>query len=371
MPPTRPHHADPALLSLDGITVDFMGRRAVDAVSLEVAAGEIVCLLGPSGCGKSTTLRVAAGVERQTAGRVLMAGTIVSDPNCHLPPEARGIGLMFQDFALFPHLTVSENVAFGLRGKADRRERSAVAMRQLARVGLAEAAPRFPHELSGGEQQRVALARMLAPDPRILLMDEPFSGLDTRLRDEVREHTLSVLREAGAAVMMVTHEPEEAMRMADRIALMRDGRIVQIGAPGELYDHPVDTGAAAFFSDVNVLRFEVRGEEIDTPFGRLPARGLDDGAGAELVVRPQHLAVEPAEIGLGAVASGTVHRARFLGTFSLVEVVLAQSGEIVKAMIPDRRPPEPGTTVRLRLCEGRALVFSSAPDAGVLAQAAE
>ena len=205
-------------LQLEGITRKFDGRSVVDNLSISLAPGQVTCLLGPSGCGKSTTLRIAAGVDRQNSGRVLLDGHVISDDSRHMPPEKRSIGLMFQDFALFPHLTVAQNVAFGLKGSG--KEPAVIAM--LDRVGLADYSDKYPHMLSGGEQQRVALARALVPKPRIMLMDEPFSGLDNRLRDGIRDETLRILKEEGTSVLLVTHEPEEAMRMADQIALMRD-----------------------------------------------------------------------------------------------------------------------------------------------------
>ena len=220
-------------------------------VALSVAAGEVLCLLGPSGCGKSTTLRLIAGIERPDRGEVAIDGVPVAAPGLSVPPEARGTGLMFQDFALFPHLTVAQNIAFGLSGP--RAVRDARVAELLHRVDLPDYGPKAPHMLSGGEQQRVALARAVAPRPPVMLMDEPFSGLDNRLRDGIRDETLALLKEEGAAVLLVTHEPEEAMRMADQIALMRDGRIVQQGAPYNVYSAPVDRAAAAFFSAISTL----------------------------------------------------------------------------------------------------------------------
>ena len=189
-------------LSVEGLVRRFEGRRVVDDVSLQIHAGHVTCLLGPSGCGKSTTLRVIAGVDRQDAGRIAVDGRPVSDAERHLPPEQRNIGLMFQDFALFPHLSVGDNVAFGLRGglRANR-DRVLALLDKVSLRGYAEA---YPHQLSGGEQQRVALVRALAPRPAIMLMDEPFSGLDNRLRDEIRDATLALLQEEGTAVLLVT-----------------------------------------------------------------------------------------------------------------------------------------------------------------------
>ena len=238
-------------LEIQNIHRRFGDKAAVYDVSLALMPGQVTCLLGPSGCGKSTTLRIIAGVEHQDSGNVMVDGELICDGVRSVPTERRGIGLMFQDFALFPHLNVWKNVAFGLTGaKAARRKR---AVDLLARVGLADYADKMPSQLSGGEQQRVALARAIAPRPRVMLLDEPFSGLDDRLRDDVREATLDILRDDGTAVVMVTHDPEEAMKMADEIALMRAGRIVQRGTPYVMYNSPVDREAAAFFGDVNVI----------------------------------------------------------------------------------------------------------------------
>ncbi len=258
-------------LDLKRLTRAFGGRPVVSDVSLTVAAGQVTCLLGPSGCGKSTTLRIIAGVERADTGEVWIDGVQMAGPALHLPPERRGIGMMFQDFALFPHLTVEANVAFGLSG--DRAAKARRVGELLERVNLSGFAANTPHQLSGGEQQRVALARALAPRPRVMLMDEPFSGLDNRLRDGIRDTTLDILKEEGAAVVLVTHEPDEAMRMADEIALMRGGRIVQKGAPYNVYNKPVDKAAAAFFSDINVIRGVSRGALTENPVRRLPDAG--------------------------------------------------------------------------------------------------
>ena len=363
--PGAPAHAETeARLRLEGVGMRYGGLPAVEDVSLEVAPGEVVCLLGPSGCGKSTTLRIAAGVERQEAGRVIVEDRVVSDARRHLPPEARSIGLMFQDFALFPHLTVAENVAFGLGRRVRGAERSRIVSGYLAKVGLEGHEGKYPHQLSGGEQQRVALARALAPKPRVMLMDEPFSGLDNRLRDGIRDETLAILKAEGTAVLLVTHEPDEAMRMADRIALMRRGRIVQIGAPYHIYNYPVDREAAAFFSDLNVIHGVVHRRQTDTPFGLFLAPKLVDGADVEIITRPQHLKivnddgripVESAEDGMPA--HGRVVRARFMGNESLIEVETDHDGSILKATVPYAWLPEPGTPVWLSLRRDRCFLF--------------
>ncbi len=341
----------------------FGDRVVVDDVSLRIMPGQVTCLLGPSGCGKSTTLRMIAGVDMQDSGEIYVDGALVCDTVFRIPPERRKIGLMFQDFALFPHLSVSNNVGFGLKGAKDEKRQRVEAL--LDKVGLSWAIDEYPHVLSGGEQQRVALARALAPRPRIMLMDEPFSGLDNRLRDDIRDETLSVLKEEDTAVMLVTHEPEEAMRMADEIALMRDGKIVQQGAPYNIYNAPVDREAVGFFSDVNVIRGISRGALTDTPFGQFLTPGLGDGAPVDIVIRPQHLRLDfdrggkgpLPTVGEGVAARGVVTRARFLGTESLVEFRMEHDGSVLKASVPNVFLPQAGTALWLTIRRDRCFVF--------------
>ncbi|PJJ85214.1 iron(III) transport system ATP-binding protein [Brevirhabdus pacifica] len=350
-------------LEVKGLTRSFDGRRVVDDVSFQVPAGQVTCLLGPSGCGKSTTLRLIAGVDRQDAGEIRVDGEIIADNQFHQPPERRPIGLMFQDFALFPHLTVAENVAFGLDGPL-RRHRDRV-HELLSRVDMTRFYEMHPHQLSGGEQQRVALARALAPRPRIMLMDEPFSGLDNRLRDEVRDATLDILREEGASVLLVTHEPDEAMRMADEIALMRGGRIVQRGAPYNIYNAPVDRAAAGFFSDINVIRGTSHGALTETPFGEFLTPGHPDNTEVEIVFRPQHLRIDFDRAGRGpnptpthgVPARGLVRRARFMGRESLVEFTMESDGSRLHAVVPGVFLPNPDTPLWLTVRRDQCFVF--------------
>ncbi len=360
MPHSQP---PPPRLAVDKLTRVFDGLAVVDDVSFTVSAGEVACLLGPSGCGKSTTLRIVAGVDMQDGGRISVDGRLVCDTVFRVPPERRAIGLMFQDFALFPHLSVADNVAFGLKGGAAA-NRARVA-ELLDRVRMSDHVDSYPHALSGGEQQRVALARALAPSPRILLMDEPFSGLDERLRDGIRDETLALLKDEGTAVLLVTHEPHEAMRMADQILLMRRGRIVQRGAPYNLYNAPVDREAAAFFSDVNVLTGTVQGALTDTPFGEFLTPGVPDGTPVDIVIRPQHLRIDFHRGGRGpaptpehgTAAHGVVQRARFLGRESLVEFRMDHDGSVLRATVPAVFMPDPGTPMWLMLRRDRAFVF--------------
>jgi len=353
----------PVRLLVSGLTRSFGGKPVVDDLALGVAPGQVTCLLGPSGCGKSTTLRMIAGVERPDAGRIEIDGRVVFDATTHLPPEARSVGLMFQDFALFPHLTVAQNVAFGLTGARDARARRVAEL--LERVNLTGFGPKHPHQLSGGEQQRVALARALAPRPKVMLMDEPFSGLDNRLRDGIRDTTLEVLKDEGAAVLLVTHEPDEALRMGDEIALMRAGRIVQRGSPYNVYNAPVDRAAAAFFSDINVIRGVSRGALTQTAFGAFLTPGQADGALVEIVIRPQHLKIDFDRAGRGpnptpadgTPARGIVTRARFLGRESLVDFTMDFDGSRLTASVPGVFLPKPETALWLMIRRDRCFVF--------------
>ncbi len=341
-------------LALDGVSHDYGDVRAVERIDLRVGAGELVCLLGPSGCGKTTVLRIAAGLEELQEGRVAIAGREVARPGVSLPPEARGVGLVFQDYALFPHLTVAENVAFGLADQPPPARRAA-AQAMLERVGMAGHARRYPHVLSGGEQQRVALARALAPRPRLLLLDEPFSGLDIRLRDEVRGETLKVLDDAGISTLIVTHDPEEAMYMADRIAVMGAGRIVQEGSPAEVYRAPVNAFVATFLSDVNRMHGTVEGGAVASPFGALAADGIADGVRVDVLARPEALSL--ADGGGAATAAATVVAVHPLGHSNIVVLRLDADGTELRARVPGSTTPTPGARVAVALERAQTFVF--------------
>lgn len=287
---TRAHSQN---LSLSGLRHQFGEQVVLKNIALEVQAGEVVCLAGPSGCGKSTLLRLIAGLERVQAGELRIQRQLVASGQQHLPPEVRGIGMVFQDFALFPHLNILDNVAFGL-GNAPRADRQQRAMAMLQRVGLANRAAEFPHVLSGGQQQRIALARALAPEPGILLLDEPFSNLDVRLRQRIRQETLELLKATGTTSILVTHDPDEAMFMADRIALMSDGHILQTGTPEMLYRQPANAFAAEFFGDINTLEGQVTNHQLQTPFGAIAADHLKEGSFAHVLIRPE--AIKPAHL---------------------------------------------------------------------------
>ncbi|MDG2474451.1 MAG: ABC transporter ATP-binding protein [Paracoccaceae bacterium] len=353
-------------LDLVNISRRFEKKNAVDNLNLMLSSGQVTCLLGPSGCGKSTTLRIAAGVEKQDKGEVHISGELISDgKRQHLPPELRSVGLMFQDFALFPHLTILQNVIFGIKSHGSKEDIFYRGMNLLERVGLSNICEKYPHTLSGGEQQRVALVRAIAPKPKVLLMDEPFSGLDNRLRDDIRDQTLSLLKEEQTAVLLVTHEPAEAMRMADTIALMHDGVILQEGAPYNIYNKPVDARVASFFSDVNIIRGVVKQSRIDTSFGWFITPGIEEGTSVQILIRPQHLKIDFDRKGKGPFptsedgvpARGFVARARFVGNESLIELRMSADSSILKATVPGVFLPSKDTPLWLSMRRDRCFVF--------------
>src|SRR5215207_3748669 len=343
----------PAELAFDRVSQVYGSLRALDDVSLSIAAGELVCLLGQSGCGKTTLLRVAAGIESPTQGRILLDRREVTGPKLFLPPEARGIGLMFQDYALFPHLSIIENVTFGLRDLSAR-DAEIAAKRALSRVGLEHYAADYPHVLSGGEQQRVALARSIAPRPGVLLMDEPFSNLDRRMRDAIRDETVAILRETGATTIVVTHDPEEAMRIADRIVLMRAGTIMQQGEAEEIYRRPASLFAARFFCDFNELEGMVRNGQVSCPVGVFPAPQMEDGP-AIVCVRPQGLKLRPA----GFCLPGRVVSRRFLGEVDLVHIDVQGVDRPLQARVHDPVDVREGQDVGIDVDTKDVLVFAA------------
>lgn len=338
-------------LVLDGVAKRFATTDAVAGVSLTLAPGEIVALVGQSGSGKSTLLRLIAGLEQPSAGRITIAGRVMSDAGRVVPPESRGIGMIFQDYALFPHLTVLDNVCFGLTALS-RREALARATAALARVGLATRAAAYPHALSGGEQQRVALARALVPQPSLLLMDEPFSNLDRRTQATMREETASLLAESGTAAILVTHEPEDAMRMAARIMLIHAGRIAQTGTAEELHRHPASLRVARFFADLNEIDAVCRAGVVDTPLGSFPAPGIAENAEATLCIRPRDL-----HIAVPGTLAGTVTASRYISGEILLSVAVPGLRSALQLRVPLDRRAAPGDTVGLAVDPANMLVL--------------
>jgi iron(III) transport system ATP-binding protein len=337
---------DGQTIRLDGVTKRFGATVAVDRASLEVRRGEVLALLGPSGCGKTTMLRLMAGFERPDGGTVTVDGAVVAGPRVFVAPERRRIGMVFQDYALFPHLTVAENVGFGL----PRGVRAGRAAELLSRVGLGGLGGRYPHELSGGQQQRVALARALAPEPSIMLLDEPWSNADPLLREELRDEVTAILRPLGVTVVLVTHDREEAFSLADRIALVRDGGIVQVAPPEELYYAPACRWSAEFVGGCNVIPGAVSGGLVRTAVGSFPANGASGAHAVEVLVRPELLELAPDPAGAAEVVGR-----EFRGHDVFYRVRLADL-ELISQR-PSNEIVELGARVAIRVHEGRVPVL--------------
>ncbi|MFO8237484.1 MAG: ABC transporter ATP-binding protein [Prochlorococcaceae cyanobacterium] len=334
-----PASPSPSLLEVRDLCRRFTsGLPAVDRVMFSLKQGELMALLGPSGCGKTTTLRMIAGLETVDAGSVWLRGI----PITGWRPERRGIGLVFQDYALFPHLTVGENVRFGLH-RWPRARAAARTEEMLELVDLTALERRYPHELSGGQQQRVALARTLAPEPALVLLDEPFSNLDAAMRLEMRQEVRQLLRRAGAAAILVTHDQEEAMVMADRLAVMERGRLVQCGRPDAIYRRPASAFVASFLGRSNLLPGEAHGSAADTLLGCLPLVTPAQG--------PTTIAVRPEQIRLvaDAQAPGTVEMREFRGHDQLYRV---RVGDLALTVISTNEDVlQEGARVRLVVTE--------------------
>ena len=394
---TRPD-ALPAVAALDcaGLRKSFGDVVAVRDVSLDVRPGEILALLGPSGCGKTTTLRLIAGFERADAGVVRIGGHAVVGERLSLPPEARRVGMVFQDYALFPHLTVGANVQYGLDAPRQAPRDAASGLRAtlarltrryvpfapapadarvreaLALVSLAEMADRYPHELSGGEAQRVALARALAPRPDLILLDEPFSNLDTRLRAAVRAEVRAILKRAGAAAVFVTHDQEEAFSLADRVAVMWEGRVAQVGTPSEIYRRPATRAVAAFVGDADFLPGRLAGGVVTTELGGVATIGVGTsgeggpGGAVEAMLRPETVRVGAATPAAApgdddGWVSAVVTEHTYYGHDQVIALCLA-SGARVHARLDFDATHAVGDTVRLRVA-GPVVVFPAAPPA--------
>lgn len=350
-----------AMSEIAALTLSTIGKRFGDVdvlenIDLTVRRGEIICLVGRSGCGKSTLLRIIAGVETPDAGSVMMNGREIAGPTTFMEPEKRRIGFVFQDYALFPHLTVEQNVLFGLKGqpKAQARARAAD---MIEHVRLTDLAKRYPHTLSGGEQQRVALARALAPKPDILLMDEPFSNLDRGLRDSVREETLGLLRELKTTAIMVTHDPEEALSAGDRVVLMQQGRIVQIGTGYEVHDHPVSRYAADFFCAFNKVEGTVRNGHLATPVGDFPHMGaFGEGSRAYAYIRPSAISLADGNGGDGV--SGRITHRVFMGEIEQVSVSVDGLAQALRVRSMNRSPAN-ADHVTLSIAKDSVLMFTA------------
>lgn len=288
---------EPTLIAFDQVYKSYGAVEAVYDLSFEVEPQEIIALLGPSGCGKTTTLRLIAGLEKPDNGTIVLNGRKVAASGTWIPPESRRIGMVFQDYALFPHLDVTSNVVFGLNGQRQERKKRAGEMLEL--VGLKGYGDRMPHMLSGGQQQRVALARALAPRPSIMLLDEPFSNLDAALRAQVRREVQSILRETGTTTLFVTHDQEEALSLSDRIGVIFEGRLHQLGTPEQLYNNPVNPHVARFLGEANLIPAEAEGSRARSALGEVRLRTPTRGP-VQLLIRPELIHLHPADEGVPA-----------------------------------------------------------------------
>ncbi|NOX95679.1 MAG: ABC transporter ATP-binding protein [Alphaproteobacteria bacterium] len=334
-------------LILKGISHQFDDVAAVYDAHLEVAAGEIMCLFGPSGCGKTTLLRIAAGLENIQAGAIELGGKEIARPGREAPPEDRAIGFVFQDFVLFPHMTVEQNIAFGIAGMKGAK---AIIAAQLDAMQLSEKAARYPHELSGGEQQRVALARALVRNPEALLLDEPFAAIDATLRRRLREDLHRVLKEQNVAVVLVTHDPEEALALGDRIALMRHGHIVETAAPEELFSAPQSFDGAKIFPGSQTVSGAIKNGQIETALGTFAAPGLGDGPGIA-IMREGALSIES-----GGNAEGfVVTDCRFTGPGWTAYLRVSASRDLIRVRMA--APLQIGARVSLSIDPGQIFIF--------------
>lgn len=344
----------------EGLVVDHVSHRygrtpVLREASLKIRPGEIHSLLGPSGSGKTTLLRLVAGLETLEEGEIRIAGQVVASPSLHVPPEARNVGLVFQDYALFPHLNVRKNVLFGLRS-VQRSERKGRADELLASVGMGGFEGAMPHTLSGGQQQRVALARALASHPRVMLLDEPFSGLDVRLRGDVRTLTRNVLHAASVATLLVTHDPQEALLVSDRISVIRNGVVEQTGMPEDLYYRPCNLHVAEIFGLTNRFSVEPRDGSVDTPWGPIPLpSGMNSTSSSNrltMLVRPESLQLCSSEHA-GAVAA-TIAGWTLQGETSSLQLSLA-TGQTVTASVSPYATWKVGDTASVTLAPNSAI----------------
>lgn len=347
----RPLPADP-MLQIAGAFRRFSEEFTLGPLDLAIEPQEIICLVGHSGCGKSSLLRLIAGLDRAERGSIRLDGVELAGPNTFVEPEERQIGFVFQDYALFPHLSVEENILFGL-GRLPRPEAQKRVADMLALTGLSALGKRYPHMLSGGEQQRVALARALAPKPAVLLMDEPFSNLDRDLRDRIRQDTIDLLRKTGTTAVIVTHDPEEALSSGDRVVLMKSGLIVQAGTGRELHDRPVDRYAAEFFCSFNKVPATYRSGHLETALGRFPCRlDLADGSSAVAFIRPQ--AISPSRD--RTAIAGSILRRSFRGEIEQIELAVPGNDG---ALIMRTTQPTEGDHISVVIDPSRVLAFAA------------
>lgn len=344
------------LLELEAVSCVLSGQTVIDHLQFHINTGEIACLLGPSGCGKTTTLRTIAGFQSISAGHIHLAGRTISNQHHCIPPEQRHLGMVFQDYALFPHLSIWENVCFGLH-KINRSERKRTAQYYLELVGLHEYAHRFPHEISGGQQQRVALARALAPQPDVILLDEPFSNLDVDLRRRLSLEVRNILQEQGATALLVTHDQEEAFTFADKVGVMHKGQMQQWDTPYTIYHEPANRFVANFIGLGHFIRGKALSpESVDTELGIITGNRAYDwpkGSPVEILIRPDDIQPAP-----DSTLKATVKQKTFTGAAMLFQLELP-TGSLVEAVFPSHNNHDIGEIVGIRLDIDHLVAFPS------------
>ncbi|HSV30996.1 MAG TPA: ABC transporter ATP-binding protein [Atribacteraceae bacterium] len=348
-----PLETEPAYVELDNVSKSFATVKAVSRLTIGIGKGEFFTLLGPSGCGKTTTLRLIAGLDRPDEGTITVGGEPMAAQNTWIQPENRAIGVVFQDYALFPHMTVSQNVAFGLKGCRREKVRERVD-EMLDLTGLTGLGGRYPHELSGGQRQRVALARSLAPSPRVILLDEPFSNLDADLREELRGETKRILKGQGATTILVTHDQEEAFSLSDRVGVLNKGALEQDGTPAEIYHHPRSRFVADFVGKADFIDGVVEDNIVKSVFGPFPLNDKTNhkSGGVELMVRPDDVTFS-----LDSTGEATIIEARFCGASILYSLQLG-NGKTIHAIRPSTEMTPVGTRVCVKLDTRHIVIFS-------------
>lgn len=345
------------VLTIQKLSKKFGERFAVNQASWSAQSGQIICLLGHSGCGKTTMLRLIAGLETPTEGSIQLERKVLWDPYQQVQAEERNIGFVFQDYALFPHLSVLENVMFGLK-KIPKHERQSIAENALKHVSMSHHIHSYPHTLSGGEQQRVALARALAPKPHVLLMDEPFSNLDHRLRDQIRQSTIDILKQTSTTTIIVTHDPEEALQIADQIILMHQGKIIQSGTPKQLYFQPKTLFAARYFSDLNEINTQIQDQQLHTIFGNIDIpKHLTSNNEIRCYFRPHQLRVNRIKTENSLAAK--IISSNFLGYSQLLKLKIEAEDKVLSAYVEYSQHYDQADTVYLSLDLSQCFFYES------------
>lgn len=343
-------------LTLTDICHHYGEQGIVHQFNMTLKPGEVGCLLGPSGCGKSTILRLIAGLEKPTSGKIMIHEHTVSDGNHFIPPEKRKVGLVFQDASLFPHLTVKENVAFGLH-RMNQEVKDSIVTERLMAVGMFDYEDHYPHMLSGGQQQRVAIARALAFNPDVMLLDEPFANLDVVLRKHIREETMALLKSLDVATLLVTHDPDEALRMADHIYVLEKGKVVQEGIGNDFYHQPQTPFVASFFGELNCLEGEVKKKKVETELGTFAAGNLTNDQQAQVLIRPEGIDFSTAKSSTKKAVKAIVENVRFLGTHSILYISLQDSAIPLRVKTSKAKLPVVGAEISLQVDPKHVFVF--------------